>query len=190
MIVKLFKIAEIKIGYTLRAGSTNNTKKQLAGLVAAKDLDSNFENIGEIAISSKYDNFLKKGDILVKSRGNSATARVFDCDKNNCLAAATLLVVRLKTEDFIPEYVELVINTPRNQQLLKTMTSSTLIPTLKPSSLREIEIPVISLSEQEHLIKEFSLITRTEDVLKQYLANLQSIKTIMDNKFTEEKYGR
>lgn len=190
MIAKLFEIAEIKIGYTLRASSANNTKKQAVGLVAAKDLDSNFENIGEISISSNYNNFLEKGDILVKSRGNSATAKVFNYDRNDCLAAATLLVVRLKTKDFIPEYVELVINTSRNQQLLRTMASSTLVPTLKPSSLKEIEIPVISLAEQEHLIKEFSLITRTEDVLKQYLANLQSIKTIMDNKFTEEKYGR
>lgn len=190
MIAKLFEIAEIKIGYTLRVGSSNNTRKQIVGLVAAKDLDNNFKNIGEISISSNYNNFLEKGDILVKSRGNSATAKVFNYDRNDCLAAATLLVVRLKTKDFIPEYVELAINTSRNQQLLRTMASSTLVPTLKPSSLKGIEIPAISLDEQERLIKEFSLITRTEDVLKQYLVNLQSIKNIMDNKFMEEKYGR
>ena len=148
---RLGHISEIHTGYNFR--SIANTTCQTVYLVSAKDLSTNFTDIDEIDIPGSYRNYLKDGDILVKSRGVSYEAKVFKSPNHShpYIAANTLIIVRLTTDDYKPSYITQLINSNGTQQFLRSLSSGQTVPILAPSSLGSLNCPKFPLEKQGKL---------------------------------------
>lgn len=167
---RLQNISSLRTGYYFR--STTDTAKRPVFLISAKDLSSNFTNLDEIEIPSSYSNFLQDGDILVKSHGANYEAKVFHKPKSTnqpYIAANTLIIARLTSNNYKPSYIAQIINSEETQQFLRSLSSGHTVPILSPSSLGSLQCPEISLEKQA----QFELIAKTIDEYQSTLAQYQ-----------------
>lgn len=148
---RLIDISEIHTGYNFR--STTKTDRQMVYLISAKDLGADFRDLDEIRIPSSYDNYLRDGDILVKSRGVNHEAQVFRAPDSNrrYVAANTIVVVRPKSENYKPSYIAQIINSDGAQQFLRSLSFGQTVPSLSPSSLGTLNCPKIPLEKQNQI---------------------------------------
>lgn len=148
---RLKDISEIHTGYNFR--SIAKIDCQTVCLISAKDLGADFRNLDEIRIPISYNNYLRDGDILVKSRGINYEARVFKApdSRKRYVAASTIIVVRLKPEDYKPSYIAQIINSDGAQQFLRSLSAGQTVPSLSPSSLGTLNCPKIPLEKQEQI---------------------------------------
>lgn len=161
-------ISEIHIGYNFRSEAT--TERQTVFVISAKNL-ADFTNADKIVIPWQFNNYLRAGDILVKSRGANYEARVFQpCNQEYpYVASNTLIVVRLTTDAYGPAYIAQVINSEKAQRFLRSLSSGATLPALSPSSLGCLPCPEASLEEQMRLEN----IAETMDDYRMCLAQYQ-----------------
>jgi restriction endonuclease S subunit len=182
---KLSDIAEIRTGYNFR--SISNVGLQDVCVISAKDLNNNFTDLEMFLIPASYDGYLRKGDILVKSRGTSFEAKVFNVDDsvNKYIAVNTLLIVRLKTDEYKPSYIAHIINSGGVQLFLRGLASGQTVPILSPASLGILQCPEIPIERQE----EIEVITETIDdyrvTMAKYIKAQEDLVKAIENKITE-----
>lgn len=165
---RLHTISEIYTGYNFR--SIANKARQTVYLISAKDLSTNFTDINEIDIPNTYKNYLKDGDILVKSRGISYKAKVFKSPNYDhpYIAANTLIIVRLTDKNYKPSYIAQVINSDGAQEFLRSLSSGQTVPILSPSSLGSLNCPKLSLEKQNKLATIAETIDEYQTTLAKY----------------------
>lgn len=182
---QLNHISEIRTGYNFR--SIANTERQMVYLVSAKDLDTNFSDIIEIEIPATYGNYLQDGDILVKSHGTTYTAKVFKTKKRDypCIAANTLLIVRITSKDYKPPYIAQIINSNGVQKYLKLLSSGQTVPFLSPSSLGSINCPKASLGKQDEIEVISEIIGDYQATLVKYMEAGENLTKALNAKLME-----
>jgi restriction endonuclease S subunit len=96
---------------------------------------------------------LKKGDVLLTSRGRF-TAVAFDLDgDDDYTVPASIIIMTVKVDWILPEYVALYLNSASGQTLLKRHLETTTVPFIRCSNLQKITIPVPALEKQRVLAK-------------------------------------
>ncbi len=182
---QLNHISEIRTGYNFR--SIANTERQTVYLVSAKDLDTNFSDIAEIDIPATYNNYLQNGDILVKSHGTTYAAKVFKTIKQDhpCIAANTLLIVRITSKDYKPSYLAQIINSNGVQKYLKLLSSGQTVPFLSPSSLGSINCPKAPLERQGEIEIITEVIDDYQATLAKYIEAGENLTKALNAKLME-----
>jgi len=99
---------------------------------------------------------LEKGDLLVVEGNGSASqigrAALWDGSIDNCVHQNHLIRVR-PLGGLLPEYLEAVWNSPQNRAVLTDLSSSSSgLHTLSVSKLKQLRIPVPSISRQRELV--------------------------------------
>lgn len=100
----------------------------------------------------KASKLLKKGDILLTSRGRFAAA-VFDLERDNYIVPASIIILSLRVDWVIPEYVALYLNSASGQKLLNRHLETTTVPFIGISNLEGIAIPIPAIEKQRVLAK-------------------------------------
>lgn len=165
---KLNNISEIRTGYNLR--SSIRTEQQTVFLISAKELATNFVETGKITIPKSFKNYLRDGDILVKSRGTSYEAKVFKAHRCEYpyVAANTLIVIRLRTDNYKPAYIAQIINSSDSQRFLRSLSLGQTLPSLSPVSLGALSCPEMSPEKQKQLEKIIEIMNDYRACLSQY----------------------
>lgn len=182
---KLNDIADIRTGYNPR--STSKTNQQTIFTVSAKDLAEDFTNVDKNAIPSSFDNYLRDGDILVKSHGINYEAKVFRSRDYNTpfIALNTLITVRVTVDWYKPEYIAQIINSGRSQQLLRSLSSGATVSVLSPSSLGTLLIPEAPLEKQEQLDDITKIMDEYHACLTQYQKASKNLTKAIGQLFME-----
>jgi len=188
MKIKLLKIAEIKSGYLFKSRIINDRYGKIK-VIQLKDIDDNgVIHMNKLLTISdeeiKGADFLKKGDIIFKSKSARHIAAVFNEDSNNTIVTVHFFLLRLKTDQILPEYLAWYINQKPAQRYFKTNAGGTRIPIVTKKILEELEVVVPSLSTQEKIaavnnlfMKEKKLLTELKEK-KEILINISLLNVI------------
>lgn len=160
--MKVSNFAEVINGYTFR-GAIETAKNRDILVLQAKDITQG-ENVTEIEkltpISFKGTrtaSFLQKDDVLIVSRGmgvGSFRSAIFSLDATNIIASSSLLILRIKNKEVLPEYISLYFNSIEGQnKILETVAGSYIRAISRKKFEEEIKIPIPSLETQRSLIK-------------------------------------
>jgi len=95
---------------------------------------------------------LQLDDVLIVNRGRFSAA-VFDLPKSKTwIVPSSILVLSLKAESVLPEYVACYFNSSSGQQLLRRHCEHSTVPFISARNLANIDIPIPPLDRQKALI--------------------------------------
>jgi len=95
---------------------------------------------------------LQPDDILIVNRGRFSAA-VFDLPESETwIVPSSILVLSLKAESVLPEYVACYFNSSSGQQLLWCHCEHSTVPFISARNLANIDIPIPPLDRQKSLI--------------------------------------
>ncbi|RLJ03698.1 MAG: hypothetical protein DRP08_03220 [Candidatus Aenigmatarchaeota archaeon] len=188
MKARLSEIVEIKSGYLFKSRIVNDPYGQVR-VIQLKDIDDN----GAIYMNKlltvsdkevKGADFLRKGDIIFKSKSARYTAAVFNDDSNNAIITVHFFLLRLKTDQILPAYLAWYINQKPAQRYFKTKAGGTRIPIVTKKILEELEVSIPSLPTQEKIVAVNNLFMEEKKLLtelrekRQILVNTSLLNVI------------
>lgn len=178
--IKLSEIADIIAGVKPGLKTLRNNVKFIknANLLDLITIDT--ENaLGGYFTREKTAKFKKskilKNDILISLQGKIGIVSI--AIKNlDCFPGSSMAIIRPKK--IKPEYLLCVLNSKKFQLQLKKFSSGTVLPVVSLKSLGDIEIPLMSDSEQLKVVKKFNdlknNILNTELELNKYKKYLEN----------------
>ena len=164
----LKSIAAASTGYTFR-GALKPVANGDTVVIQAKDIGQD-EYIDDLENLTRTDfkiprskAFLKKDDVLLSSRGSgpgSFRATVFKADVENVIAASSVFIIRTTSNDIVPEYLALYLNSGDGQKKLYKKVSGSSIQIINRSALEDLQVSIPSMENQCTLIKLSENISR------------------------------
>lgn len=126
-------------------------------LINMSDIDNNgafeYSSLGEIEcdeVKPKY--LLRKGDLIIKSRGAENTITIIDKDYENLLATAHFIIVRIgEGIELDPYYLLFYLTSKRCKDYIKGALIGTSQQILKIKSIENIELPNFPIEKQKRL---------------------------------------
>lgn len=182
-------IAIISSGHTFRSRIDEDLNGNYF-VIQVKDFGEDdqiqFDGLLKTKLESLNSKFLaKSGDILFRSRGTSTRASfVNDIIDENCVIASPLLIIRLDTNQFLPEYIQLVINHSASQRYFSRASQGSNIRMIDKETLENLMIPLKSISDQKNVI-ELNRFIQKEKVLMNQIVSKRQI--LLEGVFQKEK---
>ena len=132
-------------------------------------IDENLTAIADINLNTdKY--FVNNQDIVISKSGPFKTAIM---DKSNILsktiASDNMYILKLETAQINPYYLKAFFESEEGQKALKKVSSGTNTNILTKEQLENLQIPLISLAEQDKIANEYKQIEKEIISLKQKL---------------------
>ena len=175
---RIADLATAFTGHTLRGRMENNPDGDCA-IIQAKDLTTGggvqFRNtpykifLQEIPPSQ----LLKKGDILLLSKGTNNKALLYDSQFTHAAATSAFTVLRLTTTQLKPAFLAWYINSPQAQEYFGSQRAGTTTLNLSKKAIEELPVPVPPLLKQELMIKLVKQHALYTSLLEEYQQNLQ-----------------
>ena len=148
-------IAEIFSGYAFRervgASPAGDTL-----VIQMKNIDSNdslqLNDVPRVSIPGLNERqLLRSGDLLLRARGLFHTAAVVTQSIERAIAAAPLMVIRLKSSLAQPDYLRWFFNQRATQAELVKLAAGSHVQTLGKVAIEELEIPLPPLDHQSRI---------------------------------------
>lgn len=150
-------IATVRAGYSFRtklepAVDGDTLVLQMKDISPSGEID--MRGVTRIRLGEVAAHQLQKGDLIVKARGNLNTAGIVSgLPKATLIPASPLLVVRVKDDKILPQYLQWYLNNPVTQSKLTATATGSYVPTVSKQSLEEMEINLLPLADQELIIR-------------------------------------
>ena len=195
--MKLGEIADIRTGLIL-ARKKANVKYEIQKrykLVTLKTIEDEgvfneepfeiFESKDEL--SEEY--FTREGDILIKLSANFTTVCI-DGKTAGLLVPSYFSIIRLKTKEYIPEYITWYLNSDKvKRELIKSQRGS-IISSTNNTILSSIHIKAIPIEEQKRISKVRELYLKERNLLEALIKEKEkyykAITYSLINKYGEE----
>lgn len=161
-------IKSISYGYSFREKVEGNLLGNVY-VLQAKDVQIN--NLSkETAIKIKTEDVKKKfilqnNDILLTSKGRFSACVFHDTSKDVFIASSGLFVIKISSSNYVPEYISIFLNSNKGQYQITSKLETMTIPSLTKESLLTIEIPDISIEEQQKLVNLNKALYEYEDLV-------------------------
>lgn len=185
--MKLCQLADLRSGYSFRS----SLESQPAGPVAVlqmKDISAfgelSLDAATRIHVPDAANHALKPGDVILKARGNVNSAAVVPGVQAETVAAAPLVVIRLRSDAVNPAYLQWFLNHPTTQARLTAAATGSYIPTVGKQALEELEIDLPPV-EQQALIVQLAELATAEQALLARIASRR--KDVVDQVLTRLK---
>lgn len=110
---------------------------------------------------------LYKGDVLVSSKGhNGFNAFAYNADKKPAVASSIFLVLRDIKSTVLPNYIAWYLNLESTQNHLIKTSRGTALPAINKAILAELDIPIVSLIDQEKIVALSQLKNKESGIVK------------------------
>lgn len=183
-------IADVRTGYPFRE-RPERVNTGGVQIVQMRDIDGATawvgENLEQVKAPPNWETHrLHVGDVLLTTRGERNNAALFSGINTKTVAAANLLVLRVKTPDqVIPPYLAWYLNLPHTQERLRASRAGSNIPFIPIEELERLPIHVPSIAIQNHVVnllqlsvEEQQLMTQIQEKRRELMAGvLQSLLT-------------
>lgn len=113
---------------------------------------------------------LKNGDVLLVAKGESNRACLYQQSIGQAVASSTFFVIRLTSQELLPEFLQWYFNTSYMQDLFSGLSKGTQISSLSKKALAEVKIPVPSLEKQRSTLKIQQLWHTEQTLTKELLS--------------------
>ncbi len=171
MKLKIKNMAVVQMGYSFRS-RLEYSKAGAISVIQMKDLLSDntvsFEELVKIEMQAlKKHHFVKKGDLVFRSRGLVTTSSVVLGNPGRAVVAAPLIRIRLnEPEKIFPEYLNWFINQNEGQAFLATRAKGTVQKMISKQALEDLEVYLPSLEKQKKIVGMAYLSFRETYLLK------------------------
>ena len=169
-------IAEVILGFTFRSTLEESSEGNIAVLQAKNITDEVIIKEADLIKidldKSRTSAMAKSNDVIISSRGNFKSA-VLRSSKQAIIAAGSTYLIRLRTDEVLPEYLAVYLNSRYAQKQIKERTTGVVINALLKRDLEDIEIIIPSHEQQEKTVAvyENNLHLQKQLKQKQYLTN-------------------
>lgn len=192
--MKLGEISEIRTGLVL----SRKQSKSDAGIDYHVLTLSSIEKEGRINLNTienfksvtELDNKLltKQGNIIIRL-SNPYTAVYIKEEYENILMPSLIASIEINSKDFLPEYIQIFLNSENCKERLRKEANGTVIVTVNTKILKELEIPELPIWKQKDLI-EYENSYYTEKKLTEQILELKEkeFQMVLDQNFEKEKY--
>ena len=172
LIKKLSSIAEIISGYTFRY-AIDSTVTEDSFVLQAKNIERGQQIIDTNSLirvklpKTNSSSLLKKKDIVLVSKGfahGSFRSALFMRDDKQVIASSSVLIIRVNTENVLPEYICSYLNSDEGQHKLLSLVSGSYIQTVSKRRLvDEFTVPIPSIREQQIIVDlSVNIVMQTE----------------------------
>lgn len=170
-IMKLGEVAEVRMGYPFRSRVKHDPAGNVV-VIQMKDIDEqnnlHADEATRVSLAGRIDrHLLLCGDLIFRSRGASNSAALVAADLGDAVLASPLILIRAR--DVLPAYLQWFINSQKTQAKLTSLAVGTSVMMISTDILKDLEVPVPSLIDQQRIAEIASLSLR-EDVLMARLA--------------------
>lgn len=182
---KLYKLVDIRSGYTFRRGidrlPAGDTEVYQAGDLS---FDIDFSTKPRIAFSGKNEHYLLEGDILISAKG-FPKAYIYHSSRK-AVASSSVLVLRSLSDGVLPEYITAFFNSKAGLKAYLRLASSDSLNTITKSNLGEIDIPDIPIEIQRSLGKLVDSIDTMQRQIAKKGIYLDRIRTVTVTRVLKE----
>lgn len=154
--VKLKDVAEVFRGKSILKKDTAlgdifilNISNIEDGEISYIDMDTIKEEERKI---KRYELYNK--DVVFSCRGTSIKTAVFEKQDKTIIASANLIVIRPK-EKLKSDYIKIFFESPIGMAIIKSFQRGTTVMNINYSDIMEMEIPLLSIKEQEEIINKY-----------------------------------
>ncbi len=125
--------------------------------------------------------FLKSGDIIFRSRGQTTTAAIVPRNMGKAVLIAPLFLIRIKDKSSVlPGYLCWYINQTPAQRFLYQRTEGSALKMINLEQLGDLEIPVPALDVQSKIEKMDAMLTKEIFLLEEMKRKrMKYVKTIL-----------
>ena len=113
------------------------------------------------------DQFVERGDLIFRSRGQTTTAALLDNETENTIVAAPLFRIRPRLDKVVPEFLHWWINQPFSQKHFRSRSMGTMLKMVRMRDLEELEVTYPSLEQQQKIIEFLSLSMEEQRILEE-----------------------
>jgi len=186
--VKLFDVAKIRLGYSLRERLVEDECGNLP-VIQFKDLQGSVFNdanncVRLFADKIKPSHWLKYGEILLSNRGNYKAA--INYCRYPCAASGVFFVLTVQNKNFLPEYIAVYLNSQMGQKALLTRHNASGVYSINRMELGQIDIPFIPLEKQRQIVELYRLYEKEVDILENIKKNRKRLVNSVLSKIVKE----
>lgn len=168
VVKQIYDITSIQTGIFAKPAETGEIV-----YLQAKHFDENGQFAAKLqadlsanGISDKH--LLKDGDVLFAAKGTKNFAAAYEQHNQPAVASTSFFVLRLKTQNILPEFLAWFLNHPNTLTLLKSQAIGTSIPSISKQVLESLEIKIPTIETQQTILKIANL-RKQEKVIKQQI---------------------
>lgn len=156
------------MGYSFRTRFESSSTG--ISVIQMKDLNSdntvNCHNLAKANIGNSDDrNFVKKGDLIFRTRGQNISSAVILEEPGLAIVAAPLMIIRVKNRNILlPEYLNWYIS-QRDAQIFLAKANQTNQKMICRKDLEELLVAIPSLDNQKNIVELASLSDQEQKLL-------------------------
>jgi restriction endonuclease S subunit len=180
---KIKDIAKVILGFTFRSSLSESMRGKIAVLQAKNIKDKLLIDIDDLLMidraSTRTSALVKDKDVAISSRGNFKSAMICTGGKP-IIAAGSTYLIRLESDEVLPEYLAVYLNSGFAQRQIKESLTGVVISTLLKKDLEAIEVIVPSMEQQKKIasLYEYNLALQESLKRKQILTSKINIGLI------------
>ena len=152
--MKLKDFCDIRMGHSFRQRLTTVPDGSVK-VIQPKNISPegfvSFEQGEPVRTDVSVSKPLQQDEILLVNRGRFSAA-VFDLpESGSWIVPASILVLTLRAESVLPEYLACYFNSANGQELFRRHCEHSTVPFISAKNLSDIDIPIPSLDRQKAL---------------------------------------
>lgn len=154
--MKIKEFCHIRMGHAFR-GRLANVPGGSVKIIQPKNISSSgiifFKNGEPWKMNVSASKPLQHGEVLVVNRGRFAST-VFNLnDPGPWIVPSSILILSVKDESVLPEYISLYFNSANGQKLFQRHFERTTVPFISTSNLANMDIPIPPMKKQLALVE-------------------------------------
>ncbi len=182
--VSLQRICTTKITDGTHQTPQYTDKENGVPFISAKDVTSEKINWSNIKYVTKelHEELYKRvapqiDDILLAKNGTTGVAAIVE-DKVIFDIYVTLAILRPNKEKILPQYLYRIVNSPICKIQFNSHLTGIGVPNLHLRNIRDVEIPLPTINEQQKIVQLLNLVLETEKKSKELVDILEQIELI------------
>ena len=192
--MKLINISEVQTGLVLvrkRADAKDKDAHKYRMLTLKSFEPQGWVNEGELNVffsKEKLDNkyLTNKGDVIIRLT-IPYTAICINDKQEGLVIPSNFAIIRLKGQNFIPEFVALFLNSEIIEKKFFKSSISTTIPLIKTKHLRDVDIPEKPLAIQKKIVELNQLQIKEKMLLSSLMEEKEKFAKASINKIIIEE---
>lgn len=187
--MKIKAIAEIRAGHPFR-GSVPEDIFGKVSVVQIKDVDwtgrVTWEGLTKTHLEGRKEpDWVKTGDVLFVARGTKIVAAYVDDAPGFCVCSQYFYLIRITSEEILPEFVAWQINQQPAQTYLVKSAEGTAQVSIRRSMLEDLSIVIPPLEQQQTIITLARLAQQERKLLESLILNREQELRIVAKKLLE-----
>lgn len=192
---KLNEIAEIRAGHPFR-GSVPEDVNGRVSVVQIKDVDLAgniyWEGLTKTRLEGRKEpDWIKNGDILFVARGTKIVAAYVDDVPGFCVCSQYFYLIRITSEEILPEFVAWQINQQPAQTYLTKSAEGSAQVSIRRSMLENLNIVIPPLERQQTIVALARSAQRERELLETLILNReQEFRIVAKNLLEPNNYKK